>query len=79
MTAGIVNHKREDLSYRVEVNVDGIRNNETGPIVLGHEEKWEGKVSFALAISGEKQKVDFVLYKERQPYNHLYLWVDLTQ
>ena len=41
VTAGIVNHKSEDMSYRVEVNVDGIRNNETGPIVLGHEEKWE--------------------------------------
>lgn len=34
------------VSYRVEVMIDGVNRDEIEPIVLEHDEKWEGEVSF---------------------------------
>ncbi len=40
---GIVNQEHEDMSYRVEVTIDGTINEQIGPVVLAHQEKWRGK------------------------------------
>jgi uncharacterized membrane protein len=78
---GIVNHEYETVNYRVEVTIEGVRHNEIGPLVLGHEDKWEREVGFIPAKSGEEQKVEFLLYKQGQskPYRSLYLWVNLKE
>ncbi len=39
VTIGVINHEYEAVSYRVEVKIDGVRNNEVGPIVLASEQK----------------------------------------
>ena len=75
----IVNHEHEDISYRVEVTIDGMRNNEIGPVLLSHEEKWEKEVGFTAVKLGEKQEVEFILYKEGRPYRRLNLWVDVIR
>ncbi len=36
---GIVNHRPEAVSYWVEVKIDGVKNKETGAIVLAHGKK----------------------------------------
>ncbi len=81
VTVGIVNWEHETMGYRVEVRVEGIRNTEVETIVLEHDEKWEEEIGFIPKIASEKQKVEFLLYKEGQSevYQTLYLWVDVKE
>ena len=76
---GIVNRERETVTYRLEVTIDGLRHNEVGPIVLGHGERWEREVGFTPVKVGEKQKVEFMLYKsgQNEPYRTLDLRIDV--
>ena len=77
---GIVNREHKTVSYRVEVRIDGVRNNEVGLLVLEHDEKWEEVVSFTPERVGDNQKVEFVLYKkgEGEPYlEPLHLWINV--
>jgi len=78
---GIVNHEREDMSYRLEVTVDGIGSSEIGPVVLGDGEKWEREAGFTPARLGDNQKVEFVLYRQGQSeaYRSVHLWVNVRE
>lgn len=78
---GIINQEYDTVSYRVEVSINGIKNNEVGPVILRYGEIWEGEVSFVSEAAGEEQKVEFFLFKqgESEPYSCLYLWLDVTQ
>jgi len=78
---GIINQEHETLNYWVEVRVDGVRNNQAGPLELGHDEKWEEIVSFTPDRAGDSQKVEFLLYKngEREPHLKLHLWVNVKE
>lgn len=76
----VTNYEKVEASYRVEVRIDGMKNNEVGPIVLGNEQKWEEIISFTADRAGDNQKVEFFLYKneETAPYlNPLHLWVNV--
>jgi len=65
----------------VEVIVDGITNEEIGPVALVHQEKWEQEVGFTPQIAGEKQKVEFLLFRQgrSEVYQMLYIWVDVAR
>lgn len=79
---GIVNHEHEAVSYRVEVKINGVSNNDVGPVVLDDEGKWEEIVGFTPDAAEYGQKVEFLLYKdaEPEPYcNPLRLWVDVVE
>jgi len=79
---GIINQEHETVSYRVEVRIDGVKNNEIEPIVLEHNEKWEEEVSFIPQKAGENQKVEFLLYKsdKAEPIlKPLHLWLDVSK
>lgn len=78
---GIVNHEQEVVSYRIEVKIDGVKNNEVRPVVLAHKQRWEGIVSFVPDNIGDNQKVEFLLYKnaEDKASYKLHLWLDVTQ
>jgi uncharacterized membrane protein len=74
---GIVNHEQEEASYRVEVRInaqnvgvwlDGTEVDEVSPIVLSQGEKWEHEIGFAPEQAGDKQKVEFILYKGDKAY-----------
>lgn len=78
----IVNHEYEAVSYRVEARINGVKNNEIEPIVLEHNEKWEGEISFVADVAGENQKVEFLLYKneEAEPcLEPLRLWINVAE
>jgi len=77
---GIVNRECEEVIYWVDVRIDEVINEEIGPLVLAHEEKWEQKVSFAPQEVGEEQEVEFQLYKEgdSKTYHTLDLWIDVV-
>ncbi len=78
---GVVNHEQATVSYRVVVEIDGVKNKEIGPIILGHGKKWEAIVSFTPHRAGDNQKAEFLLYKEGQSeaYQSLHLWVNVTE
>jgi uncharacterized membrane protein len=76
---GIANQEYEPVTYRVEVVIDGVINNEVKPVMLKHGEKWEEPVTFTPQRAGDNQKVEFLLYRQGQNevYQTLYLWVDV--
>ncbi len=86
---GIVNHEQVRTSYKVEVwisgekaklRIDGEDRDEIR-VELEHEVGWEREVSFVPQKAGEGQKVEFVLYKEGEPYfeEPLHLWIDVEE
>ncbi len=76
---GIINREHEPVTYRVEVMIDGVKNNEVGPVTLEHDGEWEGIVGFTPDRAGDKQKVEFLLYRQGQSevYQRLHLWLDV--
>ena len=80
VTVGIVNREQEVTEYNVKILIEGQKVEEVGAIALAHEEKWEQEVSFAPTEVGEKQKVEFQLYKGggSKAYHTLNLWIDVV-
>ena len=86
---GIVNHEQGAASYKVEVLIGGEKvklriggEDRDGIMVeLGNEEEWREEVGFVPQKAGEKQKVEFVLYKDGELYfeEPLYLWIDVEE
>jgi len=76
---GIINKEYEAVTYRVEVRINGIVSTEVEPLMLKHDEKWEEIVRFTPDRTGDKQKVEFLLYKQGQDevYRRLRVWVDV--
>jgi uncharacterized membrane protein len=78
---GIVNHEYQPTSYRVEIDINGVKNKEINSGILAHEEKWEQEVSFTPSETGLNQKVEFWLYKgdEKEPClkEPLHLYIDV--
>lgn len=79
---GIVNHEHQPTSYRVEIEISGVKDKEIHTGILAHEEKWEKEVGFTLEEVGLNQKVEFWLYKDTEPQPcledplHLYINVN---
>jgi uncharacterized membrane protein len=78
---GIVNREHERVNYRVEVRINGVKNNEWGPLVLDHDTKREEIIDFQPGIVEDNQKVEFLLYKQGQgeSYRSLYLRVNVKR
>ncbi len=73
---GIVNHEQEGANYKVEVWIDGQKtklriegeDRDEIKVELEHEQEWEKAVAVVPQKAGKNQKVEFVLYKEWEPY-----------
>jgi len=80
---GIVNHEHQPTSYRVKIDINGVKNREIYTGILAHKEKWEQEVSFVPVEAGLSQKVEFWLYKseETEPClkEPLHLYIDVRQ
>ena len=78
---GITNREGGAVTYRVEVLIDGVKNNEVGPVTLEHNGKWEEIVGFTPNRIGANQKVEFLLYRlgQNEVYQRLHLWVDVIE
>lgn len=77
----IVNQERQETTYLVEVTIDGVRNQQIGPVVLTADEKYQEVVGFKPTRVGEKQRVEFFLYKvgQAEPYSTLGFWIDVIK
>jgi len=60
MLQGRAKYRR--ASYHVDINTDSVRNNAANPLVLGHDEKWEGMVSSTPDKLGGNQKVELLFF-----------------
>ena len=75
LTLVIINREHETTSYRVEISINGAKQNEMGPIELERGQRSEKTVNFTLEEAGENQRVDFLLYTQKQSsvYESLYI------
>jgi uncharacterized membrane protein len=86
---GIVNHEQEEASYEVEVWIDGEKaklrvegeDKDEINVALENEAEWEKEVGFVPQTAGKNQTVEFVFYKEGEPYfeEPLHLWIDVEE
>ena len=90
VTIVIVNHEQQMASYSIVVRIESEQVNITyagqsvsqiGNIELQHGEKWEQEIGFAPKHIGDNQNVEFLLYKDGNPYpeNFLFLWINVTE
>ncbi|HWQ19915.1 MAG TPA: DUF1616 domain-containing protein [Methanotrichaceae archaeon] len=78
---GVANHEFKAVNYtlRLLFNSSVLFQKEMN---LGHNQTWEHMVSFVLKDPGERQKLEFMLYKERDlgsPYKAQYVWVNVSE
>ncbi len=78
---GIVNHEYANVTYPLEIRLNGEVIDEKS-IELLHNETWEQFFTFKATKKGEDQKLEFLLFKdgleETEPYRLLHLWADVT-
>ena len=76
---GIVNREQAALSYRLEIRTDGVISGGIEGVQLEADQKWEEEVAFIPERIGDRQKVEFLLYRQGRDevYESLYLWVDV--
>jgi uncharacterized membrane protein len=81
IVVGVVNHEYQPASYLVKITIEGIEKTNVTVGTLAHKEGWEERVSFIPQVVGERQRVDFCLYKndEDEPYldDPLHLYIDV--
>jgi uncharacterized membrane protein len=78
---GVVNHEYQPATYHIRITINGVRNKEIDIGTLAQEQKWEQKISFVAQSPGDKQKVEFWLYRDNgvEPYikDPLRLYIDV--
>ncbi len=76
---GIVNREQAALSYRLEIRADGVIVGGIEVVQLAADQKWQEEAVFIPDRIGDRQKVEFLLYRQGQDevYESLYLWVDV--
>ena len=76
---GVVNHEYADVSYRLDVKLNGTIIH-TEQIDLAHDETWEEPFTFKATVKGDNQKLEPLLYKEGSDEVHrsLNLWVNVA-
>lgn len=76
---GIVNHEYENVTYSLEVIFNGSLIYEE-LVFLIENEKRESPFTFIAIEKGEKQKLEFSLYRNQQieSYRTLHIWISIT-
>lgn len=79
---GVVNHEYQRASYQIHIKLDGTEVERVEVGTLAYKQKWEETVSFTPQVVGEKQRLDFILYKNggTEPYlkEPLQLYIDVV-
>jgi uncharacterized membrane protein len=77
---GIINHERLPTTYTVDIQIDGSGLGMIGPITLQDEEKAEVIAEFTPQTTGDRQKVEFLLFKDdsAEPYLNLHIWINVN-
>ena len=54
VVVGIINKELGTAAYRLEMRINGLIDNEVGPVTLRHNERWQEIVGFTPDRMGEK-------------------------
>jgi uncharacterized membrane protein len=76
---GVRNHEAKDEEYRVVILLGDETIKTIDGIKLKHEERWEEKVSFNATKVGENMRLEFLLYKDEEPYRSLQLLINVSR
>lgn len=78
---GVVNHERKAVSYTIEIQIDGESSGAVSPMTIENEVKHESVVEFHPQKIGERQKVEFLLFRDEvvDPYLQLHLWINVIE
>ena len=90
VTLGIVNHEQKKMIYSVMIKVDDQEVNifyagqvlsQLNGIELAQGDKWEGEIGFAPLHTGDNQKVEFLLFKDKEsvPENSIYFYINVKE
>ena len=77
---GIVNHEYAKVNYKMVVKLNNQTLKEEN-ITLANNEKYEKPFNFTASGTGNKQKLEFLLYKipsNNTAYRSLHLWVNVS-
>lgn len=78
---GVANHEFKAVNYTLRLLFNSSILFQK-VMLLGHNQTWEHMVSFVLKDSGEKQRLEFMLYKESDlasPYKSQYVWINVSE
>ncbi|MDQ1312737.1 MAG: hypothetical protein QG605_1276 [Euryarchaeota archaeon] len=83
---GVVNHEYRLTNYTMEIQLNNTPAMDILLIMrmnlsLQHNDTWEQPLTYVLDETGDRQKLQFLLYKEGNfsaPYRDLHLWVNVT-
>lgn len=74
---GVVNHEYEEVTYRIVIRLDNETIGTINNITLSHEMRWEENYTFTPEKTGDRMKLEFILFREGldEPYRNLHLWI----
>ena len=81
VTLGIENRENQPANYNITVLFDGEEIQTIDSIALADEGKWFDEVALIPSRVGDNQKVEFLLYKDKDtvPYLTLHIWLDVRE
>lgn len=81
VTLGVVNYEQKPMKYSIAISIAGKSISAIRDISLAEKEKWQQEINISPVEIGDKQKVEFLLFKEGEtaPYLSLHLWIDVVQ
>ncbi len=80
ITTGIINNSSQEKVFHIISSINGTQCSKAGPIIIGHNDKYENSLLLSPAITGEHQKVEFSLFEDnsQSPMHTLILWIDVA-
>jgi len=75
ITIGVESYEHATTDYTLQVKL-GTGVLETRKITLAHKEKWIEDITFVPDRTGDRLKLEFVLYKDGKSYRSVHLWVN---
>lgn len=74
---GVVNHEYEEVVYRIVIKLDNETIGTIDNITLNHEINLEKKYMFTPEKTGEKMKLEFILFRNdlNESYRCLHIWL----
>jgi uncharacterized membrane protein len=74
---GIINHESQRATYKVSIQAEDQVLSTVGPVALNDGQKWERIMRFRPVKPRNREKVEFLLFKDDNPtpYRHLHLWI----
>ena len=77
---GVINHENEAIAYKIQITLDGKDILRIDPFTLNAEQKREQEVAITPIEEGDKQELEFLLYKgdSSDVYESVHLWIDVV-